>query len=318
MTNHRVVVMPHDMGITLLSMTAVALLLVGLGAGPYAHARDPSPLARVEALDLDTAQVGRVTAYFDSADRERAREYAVLADRAAAYFERELDLSFAFHLAVLTPEHWFNPYAGGDLEPYGMPWGWVEERLVTVPASLDEGLLIRGSDDLANLRRIRFVLLHEYGHLANKQYFHPGSPRPYYSIRWFEELFASYWAYAFIRSDDPEWAEAGEKMWAGVVERFTPRVLSLDWGWNVADGLPPDEWARTYAWYQNLLNLRAAELYDEQGLELLRAVKERLAWEEAGSWTTESLLASLEEIAPGFEAWARDLENGDYLPRDDE
>ncbi len=45
-------------------------------------------------------------------------------------------------------------------------------------------------------------------------------------------------------------------------------------------------------------------------------MKDRLAWEEAGSWTTESLLASLEQIAPGFEAWARDLENGHYLPRD--
>lgn len=318
MTEHRTVVTPRDVGIALHSMTAIALLLVGLGAAPSVHAQNRSPLEQVQGLDLDTAQVGRVTAYFDSADRERAEEYAALADTAAVFFERELDLSFAFHLAVLTPEHWFDPYAGGELVPYGIPWGWVEERLVTVPASLDEGLLIRGSDDLANLRRIRFVLLHEYGHLANKQYFHPESPRPYYSIRWFEELFASYWAYAFIRSHDPGWAEAGEEMWAGVVERFTPGVLSLDWGWNVADDIPPEVWARTYAWYQNLFNLRTVKLYDEHGLDLLRAVKDRLAWEEAGSWTTESLLASLEEIAPGFVAWARDLENGHYLPRDND
>lgn len=43
--------------------------------------------------------------------------------------------------------------------------------------------------------------------------------------------------------------------------------------------LPPDEFARTYGWYQNLLNLLAANLYEEYGLDFLRMVRARLPWE---------------------------------------
>jgi hypothetical protein len=59
-----------------------------------AHAQDPSPLARIEALGLDTVELGRVTAYFASTDRENAERLATLSEMAAAYFERELGASF--------------------------------------------------------------------------------------------------------------------------------------------------------------------------------------------------------------------------------
>lgn len=195
-----------------------------------------------------------------------------------------------------------------------MPWGWVDERVVTVPSSLEEGVLIRGPDGTTNRKRVEFVLLHEFGHLANKEYFHPNSPWPYSPVRRFEELFASYWANSFVSSHDPAWAEAAETSWEGVVSSFTPPVLSLDWGWNVVDGLPPAVWARTYAWYQNFLNLRAAALPEAHGIDLLATLKERLPWDEAGTWDSASLLPALEWIAPGFREWARDLEQGEYLP----
>lgn len=289
-----------------------AFILAGLASASPARAQDPSPLARLEALGLDTMQVGRVTVYFDATDRERAEQLASLSEANAAYYEDELGVSFPLHLAVLSPEHWFNPYEGGELEPYGMPWGWVPEQLMTVPASLDEGVLIFGPDELANRRRVQFVLLHEFGHLASKQYFHPTSNRDYSSVRWFEELLATYWAYAFVRSHDPEWARKIQGEWVDFVAAYTPPVLSLDWGWNVMDGLPPEEWARLFAWYQNLLNLRVAELYEEHGVGFLRAVKDQLAWEDGGDWTTASLLPALEEIAPGFVAWADGLQRGEY------
>jgi hypothetical protein len=38
-------------------------------------------------------------------------------------------------------------------------------------------------------------------------------------------------------------------------------------------------------------------------------------WDEAGEWTMESVLSTLESFAPGFEAWAENLETGDYLSR---
>lgn len=313
MTKLRIAVKLRDAGIALFPSAAIVLLLVGLSYVSSAHAQDPSPLARVEALELDTAPVGRVTAYFDSADRKRAVELATLSEEAASFFDRELAISFDFGIVALGPEHWFSEHSG---VPYAIPWASVPERLIFVPSSLEEGLLVRGRDTMTERRRVvNFISIHEYGHLATKEYFIAASKRDYLPVSWFNELLSNIFAYAFVASTDPEWAKVSKEMWTGVVESRKPTVLSLDWGFM--NDLPPDELARTYAWYQNLLNLRAAELYDEHGLGFLRALKDRLAWEEAGGWTTESLLASLEEIAPGFKAWARDLENGDYLPRDE-
>ena len=297
---------------TLLRVPAVIMVLAGLFT-TAAHAQDLSPLARVEALGLDTVKIGRVTAHFAPADRAYAHQLAALSEVAAAYFEHELGVSFPLRLAVLSPEDWFSPY-GGDSMPYGMPWAWVGDLLMAAPASLDEGVLIFGSDDEATRRRVQFVLLHEFGHLANKQHLHPESPHPYSSVFWFEELVATYFAYAYVRAHDPGWAETSQREWGDYVGGHTPPVLSLDWSfmWD----LPPDEFARTYAWYQNLLNLRAVNLYEQYGLDFLRMVRARLPWENSGEWMTESLLPALEEIAPGFEAWADDLHSGDYLRRD--
>lgn len=295
------------------AMTVVALMLVGLFSTTV-HAQHPSPLARIKALDLDSMEVGRVTAYFASTDRQHAEELATLSEEAAAYFERELGVSFPLYLAALTPDYWFVPYAGGDVEPYGMPWAWVDDLLMTAPASLEDGVLMRGPDRDANLRRVKFVLLHEFGHLANKQYLHPDSSRPYSSVRWLEEFLATYFAYAFIRAHDPEWAETSQAQWLDVVEGYRPDELSLDW--RFMRDLSPQDFVRTYAWYQNLLNLRAAEVYQAQGLDFLRSLRIQLAWEDLEEWTTKSLLESLEEIAPGFKAWSETLQNSDHFALD--
>lgn len=297
----------RHLAVTPLPVTAVVLLLAWPGFASYVHAEDPAPLATVRALDLDTIRVGRVSAYHASTDREHAERLAALSEKAAAYFERELGVSFPIHLAVLAPENWFVPYAGGDDEPYGMPWAWVDDSLMTAPASLDEGVLIRGSDNDANLRRVKFVLLHEFGHLANKHYLHPDSPRPYSSVRWLEELLATYFAYAFISAQDPEWAETSRGQWIEVVKGYTPDVISLDW--SFMRELPPKDFVRTYAWYQNLLNLRAAELYEAHGLDFLRGLRSELPWDDLGQWTTETVMPHLEQLAPGFQEWADALPN---------
>ena len=180
-----------------------------------------------------------------------------------------------------------------------------------MPASLDEGVLITGSDRSANLRRVRFVMLHEFGHLASKQLLHPNSGQPYSAVRWFDELIATYFAYAFVRASDPDWARAAQDEWQRAVEEFTPPVVSLDWS-HFRD-LSPVEFARTYAWYQNVLNLHAATLYEEHGLDFLRSVRDRLDWQSAANWTTVGLIPVLDDIAPGFQAWASALERGEAI-----
>jgi ribosomal protein S18 acetylase RimI-like enzyme len=296
-----------------LALLSVALLLAGLGAVPSAHAQHPAPLARVEALGLDTARVGRVTVHFAPADRERAAELAALAEAAAAFYDRELGVSFDFGVATLAPDHWFSEFP--DL-PYAIPWVSGPDRLLFVASSLSEGFMVRGPTPLHDRRRIDAGLLHEYGHLLQNAYLRPESEWERLAVHpsWLGELLANYVSYAYIASADPAWAEGEKAMRRGVVEGYTPPVLSLEWGFM--GDLPPDELARTYAWYQNLLTLRAAALYEAHGLCFLRALRDRLRGDPA-SWTTESILPSLEAIAPGFEAWSNDLLGSAHLPRDD-
>ncbi|MDX1567410.1 MAG: hypothetical protein R3223_06390 [Longimicrobiales bacterium] len=286
----------------------------GLARLPDAHAQSVSPRARVEALGLDTAEVGRVTVYFEPSYREHAERLAGLTEQTASHFEGVFGAAFPLHLAVLTPEDWFDPYSDDESATYGSPWGWVPDLLMAAPASLEEGVLIRSADPASNLRRVQFVTLHEFGHLAAKRYLHPEGPRPYSSVVWFEELLATYFAYAFIHDHFPEWAAASRREWTDVVRGYTPPVLSLDRGFT--GPLPPDQAGRIFGWYQNLLNLRAATVYEEHGLGFLRRVRDKMVWDEAGDWTTGYVLSTVERFAPGFEIWAESLRDGEYLSRD--
>lgn len=278
----------------------VAIILCLLLAS-VANAQEPTPLARVEALGLDTMRMGHVTTYFARPDRERAEQITTLLQDAAAYFERDLGVSFDLRVAALGPARWISDIP--DI-PDTIPWAAEEERLIIAPA------FERERPDLPSPRSfdraIEFIALHEYGHLAANEYLHPGRPGAYRAVRWFKELLATYFAYAFVRSVDPEWADSAKSGWAGVVASYTPRELSLDW--SFMRGLPPAEVGQTYGWYQNLLNLRVAEVFEQHGVGFLRAVRDRLAWDEMDTWTTASLLPRLEEIAPGFQAWADRLE----------
>ncbi len=291
-------------------LTAGLLGTIGaFGVVTSAAAQNPRPIEIIRTLGLDSADVGGITVHFVPRDREHALRLATLCEEAVSYFKGEFNTSFSPQLAVLRPEHWFVPYAGGEGEPYGIPWGWIPDVLIAVPASLDAGVLITGPDRSADLRRVQFVMLHEFGHLASKHILHPRSGQPYSSVRWFDELIATYFAYAFVRTSNPSWSATAQEEWQRAVESFTPSVVSLDWS-HFRD-LSPVEFARTYAWYQNLLNLRAAALYEKHGLDFLRRVRDRLDWQNADEWTTDGLIPILDDIAPGFQAWASALERGE-------
>ena len=291
-------------------VTAGFHITIGLsGVATSVTAQSPSPIEMVRAIGLDSGDVGGIRVHHGPSDREHALQLAALCAEAVSYFEGEFGPSSPPQLAVLRPEHWFVPYAGGEGEPYGIPWGWIPDLLIAVPASLDEGVLITGPDRSADLRRVRFVMLHEFGHLASKQLLHPRSGQPYSSVRWFDELIATYFAYAFVSASDPDWARKAQDEWQNALKEFTPAVVSLDWS-HFRD-LSPVEFARTYAWYQTLLNLHAATLYEEHGLDFLRGLRDRLDWQNAANWTTERLLPTLDGLAPGFQTWAASLGRGE-------
>lgn len=270
-------------------------------------AQAQSPGTRIEALGLESMKVGRVTTLFVPNDRARAKQLGELSEAAAAFFQRELGVSFEFRLAVLGPKQWFSPHGGPGI-PYGIPWCSVAEGLMVVPASLKEGALISGLTDQENRRTVDFVTLHELGHLAVKRYIHPASAREELPVPWFEELTATYFGYAFISAFDREWAASAKKPWIAYVDGYTPRKLSLDW--SFMRDLPPAELSATYGWYQNSLNLRVADVYAERGLAFIRELREKLPLRDMDAWTTESLLGHLEQIAPGFQRWAARFQKG--------
>ena len=113
---------------------------------------------------------------------------------------------------------------------------------------------------------------------------------------------ATYVAYCYVAASDEQWARSARQEWNAEVERYTPRQLTLDWGFMRT--LPPDELAQTYAWYQYTLNLRAAAVHPQQGTGFLQKMKTTLPLHDLSNWSSESLLEGLEQIAPGFRAWA--------------
>jgi hypothetical protein len=243
-----------------------------------------------------------MTVYYSPEYRGRAEELAGLSKNAAAFMEDKLKLSFNFRLAVLSPDQWFSEHPG---IPYAIPWENQAEDLLFLPSSLKEGLLIRGSDEVANRRRVNFIALHEFGHLAAKHYYRPSSIGEPVPVSWLNELLATYFAFSFIQSTDSEWARAIRAEWKNEVKQYTPGTISLDWGFM--NELPPNEVARTYAWYQNVLNLRAAEIHDESGFAFLQDLKKGLSWDNVDHWTNDSVLSQLESISPGFMEWANTL-----------
>jgi hypothetical protein len=214
-------------------------------------------------------------------------------------FEREFGLILRMELAVLRPEDWFSQYPG---VPYAVPWPSINEHLLLLPASLEEGVLVEGRPSLAARRTVDFVTLHELGHIAAKEYFRPDDSLEYTPVSWFDELLATYFAFSYVATVDAAWAADAREEWAATVEGFKPQTLSLDWSFmNELNGA---ELARTYGWYQTILNLRAAELFDVHGIGLPRTLK-GMPWDEAQDWTTASVLESLDYTAPGLAAWAR-------------
>jgi hypothetical protein len=148
----------------------------------------------------------------------------------------------------------------------------------------------------------RFATLigfHELGHV----YTAADSVRP--SEAWFNELLATYLAYAFLRARAPDDARLWERVSAALVKGLQPTQTSLARMFGGG--------ADTYVWYQASLQIRVRELYDAQGLDFYRRVKEQRA--AIGDRSKEvPLIEVLEQIAPGFLAWQRRYHPVDSLP----
>jgi len=260
---------------------------------------------RVQSFGLDSIRTKNVLIYFDSKDSLRAREFADLSVSMAEFYEQAIGVNFDFKVAILQPQHWFSEFPG---IPYAIPWPFFSDRIIMMPSSLTEGIMI---DNKLNRQKNRwivdFVLVHEYGHLLDKDYFRPFDENDYFGVGWFRELIANYFAYAYIHSTDSDWTVGAKELWGAKLLDYEPKEFTLNW--SFMNDLAPQELGPTYAWYQFMLNLKAAELYEKHGVEFLRTLKSRLDWQDNKNWNTESLLPILDSISPGFIKWSENIEN---------
>ena len=284
----------HSAGATL----AMAAALAGVGMAGDAAAQDPSPRQRVLNMKLASETIGGVTAHFAPEDRARAHELAGLVDGASKMYGKELGLKFRTEIAVLQPKDWFADIPG---IPYAVPWASIQEHLLLLPSSVTQGVVVEGRPPFAARRLLDLIALHEYGHVLEKELYRPGDANDYSPVAWFRELLANCFAYAYVARTDPAWAADARRAWRAEAGSWTPEIVSLDW--TFMNSMTGRELSRVYGWYQLTLDLRAAELYDEYGMELFTRLR-ALPWRTAQEWTRDSLEDSLREVVPSLADWA--------------
>lgn len=260
---------------------------------------------RIKDLGLSTFSTKEATVYFDKPDSIRGREFEDLSSNIVRFYEQHFGISYNLKVAALEPRNWFSEFPG---IPYAVPWPYFPDRIIMMPSSLTEGIMINPKRSRQeNKWFVDFVLIHEYSHFLEKDYFRPADKNDYISVKWFGEFIANYFAYAYIYSVDSAWAAGAKNMWRENLKAYTPNTFSLDW--SFMNNLPPQELGPTYAWYQVMLNLKAAELYEKDGLKFLHTLKAKLPWHQVREWNTQKLLTLLETFYPGFEEWSENIES---------
>lgn len=294
--------------------SAAALLLAAAplraqtpAAAPPAQ---PSPLEQVLALRLDSL-AGPLPVYHGAGQRAHAAEVQAILRQGARFFADSLRLETPVRVALLGKPEWERV----SRIPYGVPY--VQGGVVFLPATPDGAIaedflrLEAGASEAArarvaatgwsfadNARRMTDLIgYHELGHGYTTRY----GIRPH--ARWFNELLASYFAFAFLERTSPRLALAWEAMLRAKLEGPAPAHTSLDDFERLYIGVGPEN----YNWYQAALGVRAAELFRAEGLGFLARVRERFPAGPGEPLPSAAVLERLEEIRPGFRAWGANI-----------
>jgi hypothetical protein len=288
------------------------LALAGLPVRTLAQQSDYR--ARANQLGLESLP-GRIPSYYSSGARERAAALQKMLSEATAYFQERLGMAPDLALAVLNEADWtrLRPL------PYGVPWVSSSPYLAVLPGDLEHSVIVQGfSAARANvsaktrraledaglpLARAPYLLndligYHEVGHVVIDAH---GLSQ---TQLWFNELLATFAAYAFMRERHPDVARQWDALMRFNVEAYRPEFRSLQTFEKRYGNMPQD----TYAWFQGMFHLRLADVYEKRDLEFLRDLQGAGIVAGAKYATAAELIARLEEASPGFRRWGRLLE----------
>lgn len=260
-------------------------------------------LTKVRSLKVDSLK-SELTAYFTPGYKQRAEYLAGIFIEANHFFKDSLGIEYDYHLAVLDETQWNelnSPY------PYGMPWNNAyKPYVIFMPADTSHGAVV---DDLSNFlersdanKYVDNIGLHEVGHTYVCEYIYGRRfTDPEIPFRWFDELMANYFCYAFLRSVHPDMADL---LYDVAFRSYNTEGFNYTTLQQFEDHyfeIPPPN----FHWYQTTFIKRVIDIYNESGLNFIREVKEKISWDK--EQTTEELLIELEEITPGFLKWEAQL-----------
>jgi hypothetical protein len=278
-----------------------------------------------EIRELNLPQLpGKVLTYYSTGQEERAHELKSLLERASKFFEDSLKVQVDLVLAALDPKTWAGlmdrPYGlptmrngackrGGSTFPeprYAaiMPGGidgpiytsWIELK-DSLPASAIQKLTDAGiAFGQGGKVLINFVALHELGHA----YAHRFGLNFY--VQFFAELIADYLAYAFLRSTD----ERLDKEVMAVLAVNAETIIPVHSSFNKYENFRSSEHPPTETWYNSVITLKAAEIYNQRGFEFLYAIQ-KVFTEKEGQLKTDTIIARLEKIHPGILVWSNNI-----------
>jgi len=265
---------------------------------------------RVLALHLDSL-VGRVPTYYSPGAHERAASLQRAIDEEITFFISSLHMQPNLTLAVLSEADWAKIRA----TPYGEPWVSDAPHVVLLPADLQASVIVKGFAssggrasgstraaleaagvrfETAPYRLNDLIGYHEIGHVI------VGDCGLEQTQRWFNEMLATYVAYAFMRERRPEDARAFDALMRLNAETLHPSFRSLNDFETHFQDIPGDN----YGWYQAMFYSRVVAVYDREHLGFLDKLRRGGIVAGVQYQSPAHLLKRLEQISPGFERWA--------------
>lgn len=292
-------------------------------ASSSAYSQDKYCIDDVKNLNLQSIP-GKITAYYSPGQENRARELKSLLERAARLFEDSLGIKIEFSLAALNVKDW-----NGIMDrPYGLPCmrpGTCKRSNTKFPTAkyvaimpgavdgpvYDSWMILKDSVRPATLQALNrsglnfeqggkvlidFVGLHEVAHA----YAHAFGIN--YYVNFFAELIADYLAYAFLRST----SERMDEKVISVLRANINEIKPIHSSFTAYEKFRSSEHPPTETWYNSVITLKAAEIYEQRGFEFLYAIRKAFT-EDEGQLKTDVILKRLEIIHPGILDWSEGI-----------
>lgn len=285
-----------------------SVLVISLAPLCAVAAQESASAAALRRLQVDSL-AGEITVYFTPGHRHRAVALQRLYEAGLRFYEDTLSHDFEVGLAVLDSA---QLAAVDPKRAYGFPW-YIRRGstpIMVMPATTHRGFVVdllrpRFGDDAAR-RGLESVGFHELGHALVQEYLYPGDTLRRPPVLWFDELMATYVGQGYQWMTVPGTLQQARQRAQGIRATGIARPSITSLAHFEANAAALDH--VTYAWYEGVFAARASEIFERRGLDFLHEIRRRLPWDQIDGWTSSALLTWLDDIEPGFSAWASSLE----------